>query len=164
MTPDQIVSLSGIKTTPRNLNLDPLLANAFKLVFAKAPNMSLFMQNFDLPGLSISYASQPSRYLNLKQIGEKISYSPFQVTFLVNASLENYKEIVNWMKRITVNNNNNQRDEFDTATLIVNDNTTVIFHNVWPSQVGNLEFLTNASDAPHMSCTATFEYDYWEFA
>lgn len=163
MITNTIVSINGVKALPtRPLNLDPLLSNAYKLVFAKVPNAALFTQDFNLPGLSIAPVVQANRFPDIKQIGEKITYSPFTMNFLVNAGLENYTEIVKWMKRIT--NNGTQKDETDTATLVINENLTVVFHNVWPSSIGDLQFVSNPSDAPHMNCSAVFEYDYWEFA
>ncbi len=157
-----IVSLNGVKALPtRALNLDPILSNAFQLVFAKVPNAAVFMQDFNLPGLSIAPVIQSSRFPDVKQMGEKLVYEPLTMDFLVDAQLVNYKEIAAWMKRITVTDK--QRDEVDTATLIVNGTQQVLFHNVWPSSLGMLNFTMNPTDAPTITCSVAFEYDYWEF-
>jgi hypothetical protein len=163
MANDTIVSINSVNSLPtRALNLDPLLSNAFKLVFAKLPNTSLFMQSFDLPGMSIAPVLQQNKYSNIKQIGEKITYLPLDLSFLVNATMDNYKEIVAWMDRITVSDK--QQDEIDTATLLINDSITVNFYNIWPTTIGELKFVSNPIDSPYLTCNVGFAYDYWKFA
>jgi hypothetical protein len=119
------------------------------------------MQTVNLPGLNVKRVTQDTRFADIAQIGEKIKYSPFEVKFLVQRNLENYREIEAWIRRMTVDGAN--VDEVDNIVLSINEQDTVRFYNCWPSELGDLNFEANPIEAKYHNCTVTFEYDYWEF-
>lgn len=143
------------------LNFDPLLVTAFRLMIPKLPSVAMFMQTISLPGLNVKRVTQDTRFVDIAQIGEKINYSPFSVEFLVQNNLNNYREIEAWMRRMTVGGAH--VDEVDNIVLSINSVDTVRFYNCWPSELGDLNFAANPTDAEYHRCTVTFEYDYWEF-
>lgn len=144
------------------LSYDGLPNGAFRLIFPKAPFMTMFLQQFDLPGIQVREVGRPSPVTNFTEVGEKLNYIPFTVTFLVDKKLKNYKEIYDWMKRMTVRGSS--IDEHDNPRLIINDKLHVEFVGAWPTSLGNLTFMTTNNDVVYLTCTATFNYDYIIFS
>lgn len=142
------------------LSYDGLPTTEFKIVFPKLPTVTLFLQSFDVPALTINVVSQESRYLNIQQVGEKINYSPFSFTFLCDKSLAAYFEIYKWMQRITVNKT--WAEETDNPYLIMGSKgRTLTFMNAWPMSLDGLQFKANEDDLVYITGTATFNYDYF---
>ena len=154
---------NGIITGPdgEELSYDGLPNGAFRLIFPKAPFMTMFLQQFDLPGITVREAPRSTPLQDIQEIGEKLNFIPFTCTFMVDKNLKNYKEIYNWMKRMTVRGS--IVGETDTASLIINGKEMCSFVDVWPTSLGNLSFMTTNNDVVYLTCTAQFNYDYLVF-
>ena len=84
------------------ISFDGLPNTDFKLVFPKLPLTTMFLQTLNVASISVGVAPQETRYVNLQNVGEKLSYQPFSATFLVDKNMLCYNEIYEWMKRMTV--------------------------------------------------------------
>ena len=73
----------------------------FKFSIIKLPKVEYFCTQVNLPGISISdNYSQPTPFRDIPLPGEKLSYEPLSVTFIVDENLENYQEIHGWLRGI----------------------------------------------------------------
>ena len=73
----------------------------FKFSIIKLPKVEYFCTQVNLPGVSIAdNYSQPTPFRDIPLPGEKLSYEPLAVTFIVDENLENYQEIHGWLRGI----------------------------------------------------------------
>ena len=79
--------------------LDLAAPTQFKFQITKLPKVEYFCTQVNLPGISISdNYSQPTPFRDIPLPGEKLSYEPLAVTFIVDENLENYQEIHGWLR------------------------------------------------------------------
>lgn len=144
----------------RPVTYDGLPNTNFRVLFPKANNMIFFLQEFDLPSIGVKEVVRPTRFVDINEVGEKLIYQPFTCKFLVDKELYNFKEIYNWMKRMTVSGSN--VGETDNAVLVINGKHQIRFNDCWPTSISGLQFITNATDVQYITATATWNYDYLE--
>lgn len=144
------------------LSYDGLPNTNFRLLFPKATWVNMFLQEFVMPEVSVIEVRQNTPYADVNNIGEKMNYGDVQCTFLVDKNLKNYKEMFNWMRRMTVRGS--VVGETDNPVLIVNGKETIRFVEAWPMSLTGLQFVTNATDVVYITATVTFNLDYFEFA
>lgn len=145
------------------VSYDGLPVNQFNVQFSKIPNTIFFLQSWNVPSITLGQTERATPELIINEIGERIDYSPFQIEFLIDKNMKNYKEIFDWMKRISASPN--QADEVGDATIFVGSSRIIRFVDCWPSILGGVEFRTNVEtgDIKYMTNTCTFAYDYYEF-
>ena len=81
--------------TPDNKNF--LGQTGFRLVLDRIPTVSYFSQSASIPPVSIGTSNQTNPFTDIPLAGEKITYSPFNLTFRVDEDMINYLEIYNWL-------------------------------------------------------------------
>lgn len=143
------------------VSYDGLPITNYRLIFPKAFNMVFFLQEFNMPEVFINEVAQPTPLVNVNNIGEKMRYDFLTCRFLVDKSMKNYREIFEWMRRMTVRGSS--VGETDNPVLIVNGIETIRFVEAWPMKLSGLTFRSDVNDVQYLSCTATFNYDYLEF-
>ena len=57
------------------------------------------VQTMMLPDVTSDGALVPFRSLNVAMAGDKLNYGSFEVSYLIDEDLLNYKEIYDWMKQ-----------------------------------------------------------------
>jgi len=122
----------------------------------------MFLQEVSFPGISIGVAEQPARTLPFMHPGERIVYEPLVCSFLVDKNLKNYKEVINWMKRITTTAGSSQDDEYENPVLSMGINS-VRFYNAFPIAITGLQFKANEEGMTYLTSSVTFKYDFYEF-
>lgn len=142
-------------------NYDGLPNTNFRLSFKKAAIAVFFLQEFNLPPITVNEVKRPTPFVDTNEIGEKIIYTPFVITFLVDSKLKNFRQLYDWMKRMTVAGT--AIDDNDTVTLMIDTAQTVRFVGCWPTSLSSLQFYTNPTGVQYMTATATINYDYLEF-
>jgi hypothetical protein len=142
------------------VSYDGVTSTAFHVMCTKIPNTVFFLQKFTLPGLSIGSVSYATRVLDINEIGEKISYSPLTIEFLIDSKFKNYKEIVDWMNNITVGNR--QKDEVSDLILTINNKRRIKFIDAWPISISGMQFAANAINTEYLTATLTLNYDWYE--
>lgn len=141
------------------ISFDALPEHKYKVIFSKIPNTIFFLQSFSFPGVSVEKFIHHTPYMDIDEVGEKIIYEPFKITFLVDAQMNNHFEIYNWMKRMTVQGSN--VDEVSDAVLMVNDSRRINFTDCWPGRLDGIQFVSTSNEPNYVVCTATFNYDYY---
>lgn len=143
------------------VSYDGLPSTAFRVLMDKLPNTVFFIQKLSIPGVSIAPITYNTRVLDIDQIGEKPTYLPLVLTFLIDKDLKNFKEIYDWMMRIVVGQN--QKDEEGDLILIINDRKTIRFTDCWPFDLTGMEFAANATQMEYLTASVSLHYDWFEF-
>ena len=80
----------------------------FRFKMSKLPLVEFFVQSANLPGISLGNATQVTPLYDIPIPGDKISYSPLDLSFIVDENLNNYKEIHDWLLALGFPNNHTQ--------------------------------------------------------
>jgi hypothetical protein len=75
-------------------------SNQFKVYLPIFPTTEWFVVRANIPGVSMSQASQYTPFVDIAVVGDKLQYDNFNMTFMVDEKLENYMEMYNWVKNI----------------------------------------------------------------
>ena len=78
--------------------LDYASPTQFKFNIIKLPKVTYFCTQVNVPGLSLGGTiDQQTRFKDIPQPGDKLTYGDLTMTFLVDENLENYQEIHGWL-------------------------------------------------------------------
>lgn len=148
---------------PENTNL--LQPTKYILTFSDVPDTVYFCQKVKVPGVSLSMVTQTSPNLDFFLPGTKLTFNEFEVDFLVNEDLSSWLSIYNWMKNITTDVLKTRRLQGEAVlTVLSNQNNPkirILFNNIFPLSLGDIDMDTRLSAEEHMSATSTFKYDYF---
>ena len=78
-------------------SLDYASPTQFKFQITKLPKVEYFCTSVNLPALALSEVRQPTPFVDVPLPGTTLTYSPLNMTFLVDENLENYQEIHGWL-------------------------------------------------------------------
>ncbi len=140
--------------------LDAALVQNCRMIFPKLPSVTFMLQRINLPEIRLNQIKQFTRYVDPNQIGEKVVFEPFQMTFIVDKYFKNWSSIFNWMKSLSVDGS--AIDQTDNPIININGIDTFRFIGAWPTSLGNLTFDTTVPDAAYIKCTLTINYDYMD--
>ena len=143
------------------LILDVLQVQECQLFFPKLTDVTFFLQGVTLPTVNVNQISFKTRYVDPNEIGEKVKFEPFRITFLVDKKFRNWASIYNWMKAMTVDGSTvGQTDE---PVLIVGGQKVIQFIGAWPTQLGDIEFDSTVEESKYVRATLTINYDYLNY-
>jgi len=71
--------------------------NQFKFQITKLPKVEFFCTAVNIPAVSVASTEQKTPLADVPLPGEKVNFSPLEMTFLVDENLENFKEIHGWL-------------------------------------------------------------------
>ena len=78
--------------------LDCASPTQFKFSINKLPKVEYFCTAVNVPGITLGGTmSQPTPLKDIPIPGEKLTYEPLSMTFLVDENLENFQEIHGWL-------------------------------------------------------------------
>lgn len=175
-----------ILTCPSPSNINPLNPNGFLFSVTKLPELTFFVQDVELPQLSIGVVTQASSVHDIKIPGETADYGSLSVSFLVDEQFANYKAIYAWMIGLTYPEshaiyteflasakNSNLYSElskgYSDATLSILDSSNnpvqrITFVDAFPTSLSSLPFTSQSNDVQYLRATATFEYTYYKLS
>ena len=159
-------------------NRNYLAPTGFKFIISRAPKISYFGNQVNLPSLTLDIANQPSYLKNIPRPGTQIDFQDLTLRFLVDENLENYMVIHNWLRGLgypeTVTEHENlitdpetnekdRRFEFSDGSLhILNSNyrdiAIVEFLGLFPVFLTSLEFEATDTDVNYFTAEVTFKY------
>lgn len=162
------------KNQPTNQNfLSPL---SFKFTISKLPHVSFFVQTVKLPNISLPPIEMETPYKNLPFIGDKLIFSDFQITFLVDEDMKNYNEIFNWLSGVAFPESYDQYKQIKERSVVKNDglssdasliittssmnpNIEIVFTRAFPSSLSEIIMNTMDQTVDYVTATASFRYD-----
>ena len=90
------MTISGIQRQPTQL--DYASPTQFKFSVVKIPKVEYFVTSVNIPGITLGSSVYPTRFKDIPQAGEKLTYESLSLSFLVDENLENYREIHGWLR------------------------------------------------------------------
>lgn len=163
-------------TLAQNLNI--LGNNNFHFEIRELPNVSLFAQQFSIPGVTLGRALVPTSNVDYNVPGEKMEYEDLVVTFLVDEYIKNYTEVFNWMTALGFPESSDQfkllkengTPYTETSDIILtittnkfNPHVRVHFVDCFPVDLGGIDFTNIDITVTPLTCTAIFSYSYFYF-
>ena len=100
----------SISSTPSVYNY--LRPNAFRFVIKDLPNIAYTCQSANLPSVQLGFAVQPTPFVDVPVIGDKLNYAEFSIRFLIAEDMSNYIELFEWLVALGFPNNYNQYPSF----------------------------------------------------
>ena len=80
----------------------------FRFKMTKLPKVEFFVQTANLPGISLGTATVSTPLYDYPVPGDKINYQSFDMSFLVDENLSNYKELHDWISGLGFPKNHTQ--------------------------------------------------------
>jgi len=142
---------------------------AFKLVIdsQKYKNAQFMAQTIALPDMQVSGAIFQTRNRNIIEAPDKIEYGIFDMTFLIDEYLLNYKEIHDWIVGLVTENDEGVRKARDMTLQILSSHNNVLaelqFINALPINLSSLPFDVTQTDVTYLTANVSFQYDYFKF-
>jgi hypothetical protein len=159
-------------------NLNILGDNNFHFEIPELPNVSLFAQNFSIPGSSLGRAAVPTSNVDYNVPGEKIEFEDLVITFMVDEYLRNYMEVFNWMMALGFPESSDQFKALkehhtpyqETSDIILtvttnkfNPHTKIHFVDCFPTDLSPIDFTNVDTTISPVQATVTFDYSYYFF-
>ena len=183
-------------------SLDYASPTLFKFQITKLPKVEYFCTSVNLPALALSEVRQPTPFVDVPLPGTTLSYSPLNMTFLVDENLENFQEIHGWIRGLGFPESYTEYADglaagsdrapssggavssepgkvkfgapsqaafFSDATLVIltsknNPIKEVRFRDVYPTNIGELQYDQQAGDVQYLTASVTFNYRGYDFA
>ena len=98
----------------------------FKFSITKLPKVEFFTTAANLPGINLGESVFPTPFKQVPVMGDDLTFETLEIGFLVDAKLENYIELHNWLLGIGFPKSRTQFSSFKNANT-----------DAFPTQAGN---------------------------
>ncbi|NBW56973.1 hypothetical protein EBR43_04160 [bacterium] len=174
----------------RPTTYDYLRPNGFRFTIQDLPHVSYTCQSANIPLIDVGFATQPTPFVDVPVIGDKVNFGDFTITFLINEDMANYLELYAWLVAIGFPKSYNQFPDYiqkrmnrfpfvqnkftsnDTiaysdATLhILNSvnvaSTKIVFRDLFPISLQALDFNITPSTIEYFVGIASFKFKYFD--
>lgn len=171
-----------MKTNFNVCNTDLLQPNKFIFSIPRLIETQFFCQNVNLPGIQSDQEVQSTPFVNLPLPGNKLTYNPLTISFLVDEELKSWLSIHNWLTGLTNPQNFDQyknlknQTQFsflkdkdpqyaDAELIILSSNNVpkikISFVDTFPTSLSGLDFDVKLSSENIITATSTFLYKYY---
>lgn len=182
--------LSVVNTTNPASVYDYLRPNAFRFVIKDLPKVAYTCQSANLPGLQLGFAVQPTPFIDLPRIGDKLQYDEFTIRFLIAEDMSNYVELLEWLVALGFPESYDAYNKFvgerlsrfpfvrqpngtletvaysdGTLTILDSANipkTNIILKDMFPTSVQALDYDITSSSVDFLVGIASFKYRTFE--
>lgn len=172
-----------MKTTFNVCNTDLLQPSKFILSIPRLNTTQFFCQTVNLPGLSSDTMVQSTTFVNLPVPGNKLTFEPLQISFLVDEELKSWLGIHDWLRGLTNPENFDTYNNLDKLSAFNSVKTIhpqyadaelhilsasnipkvkVKFTDCFPTSLSRIDFNTTLSSENLIIANATFLYKYYD--
>jgi hypothetical protein len=169
---------------------DYLRPNAFRFSVKDIPNASYTCQSANIPDIQLGFALQPTPFVDVPIIGDKLNFGELAIRFLISEDMSNYLELYRWLVALGFPNDYNQFSTFvkdrpsrfpfvtkqdgtseilaySDATLTILDSTNtakvnIIFKSLFPTSLSALDFDIASGSVEYFTAIASFKYTIFE--
>lgn len=157
---------------------NPIYNNCFHFEIRELPNVSMFAQRFNMPGVRLGAARRASPMVDYPIPGEKLDFEELEVGFMVDEFIENFMEIYHWMCYLGFPRDTEQfRKMFanetrftETSDIILTSTTNklnaarrVHFVDAFPTNLTPIEFSNIDQTTTPLIASVMFSYKYYYF-
>ena len=157
----------------------------FRVSFPNYPKIEYFCTAITIPGISLTAVDRPTSLANIPMVGDTVTYENFDMTFLVDEKLENYRQLYDWMINIGFPDNHSQfrredrrdqsgfqrggdRELYDDLmiTVLSSKNNPIVrvrLYEAWPVQLSGLEYTQTGTDTEYLTCDVSWAYQTYDF-
>ena len=122
---NSMVQINALSRQPTELDYaDP---TKFKFSINKLPKVEFFTTSCNLPGINLGEAVFPTPLKQIAVMGDDLTFDNLEIGFVVDAKLENYIELHNWLLGLGFPKSRNQFSSFKDANT-----------DAFPTQAGTL--------------------------
>jgi len=148
----------------------------FAFAIKRLPFVSYFVQETNIPGMTIGNAEMPTPFKTIYYPGDKVDFNELQLTVRVDENMQNYIEIYNWIIGMTFPDRFEQYANlidgdgvFSDATLIIktnkkNPNITFTFKDMYPTSISDIQMSASESDINYTTATMTFRHNGFDIS
>jgi hypothetical protein len=165
--------MTALDKSPTNHNfLSPL---NFKFQIKRAPHINFFIQEINLPSISIQPKDVGNPFVKIPYPGDHIDYSILKVKFKVDEDLKNYLEMHSWLRGLgfpksfeeysTLSSQNQLEGKglrSDISLVVLNStklpNYEIVFTEAFPTFLSELMFSTTEQSVNYMTASVEFRY------
>jgi len=168
-----------MSTNSINVNNTSFLSGShFDFNVTGYPNINFTVQSCNLPAVQNSPRAIPTPFGDTHISGDKLQYQTLDISFIIDETLNNYREIYNWIRALAPTNAleegliNNQYVTYTNPLYTVGNlfiltnslhiNITATFHNLFPISLSNLDFSVKDTDDRKLIANVSFAYDYYD--
>lgn len=164
--------------------LNPLSPNGFNFSISKAPNVTFFCQQANLPGIALGDPSFSTPFATQPIPGDTLSYDPLVINFLIDENMLNYNILYNWIVALGFPESYTQyttllagdttqygelAKNLSDATLEILDSNnnvirTVTFYDAFPTALETITFASTNTDVAYVVGSVTFKFGHYKFA
>jgi len=110
---NSMVQINALSRQPTELDYaDP---TKFKFSINKLPKVEFFTTSCNLPGINLGEAIFPTPLKQIAVMGDDLTFDNLEIGFLVDAKLENYIELHNWLLGLGFPKSRTQFSSFKNA-------------------------------------------------
>jgi hypothetical protein len=162
----------GLITSASLTNTTFVSPSGFRLLIdnQKYKNAQFTVQTVALPDMSITGAPFNTPQRNITAAPDKVDYGIFDMTFLIDEDLYNYKEIHDWMLGMVTeaDDSKSARKTRDMSLMILNSHNNVSreikFIDAYPVNLSSLPFDATTTDVEYLIGNVSFNYSYFKLA
>jgi hypothetical protein len=129
-------------------------------------NAAFTVQTFSLPDMSITPTLLNLPRRNIGLAADKVEYSPFELTFLVDENFVNYKEIHDWILGQVTEGDQGVRKTRDVSLIVLNSHNNkareIKFVDAYPISLSSLQFDATNTSIEYLIASVTFQYSYYK--
>ena len=152
--------------------------NKFDFVLKRIPNFTFLVQSVNLPGLTLASTAINTPFSTISVPGNQITFATLSLTFMVDEDMQSWYELYDWIIQLGNPTGYNKIGKLtgkegsttsitSDATLFVktnsnNPNFKFNFIDVYPTELGEMNFTTSDNGQEFITSIATFNYGYYE--
>lgn len=148
-------------------NFNNLYNVKFKLDIRRIPGVSYWIQSCILPSMTIEGGILPGMRRDIPIPGQKAEFETFVVNFIVDDHLKNYEEIYKWFQDIAQASTVSEMVSDCSLHFLDGNNAvarTMDIVGAYPTLMTELSMNSDDSDVIPITCSLTFNYQYFKFS
>ena len=122
---------STINATAREPTVfDYSQANQFKVYLPIFPTTEWFVQTCNVPGVTMGSSVRATPLIDMPMVGEKLTYDDFNMTFIVDEQLKNFREIHAWLVNMGAPQSSSQFQAISSNYVVRPDKDVKFYRDV----------------------------------
>lgn len=147
----------------------------FRFSLQRAPNLNFYVQQVNLPSITLPDLDIANPFLNIPASATKLSFGSLEVKFKIDEDLQNYMEIAGWIRdlgfpdsfdeyqKLAVNPEYTGNGLKSNVMLLVldgmkNPNYLITYKDAFPTFLSEAIFNTTDDTVDYVTATARFRY------
>ena len=105
-------------------------ANQFKVYLPIFPTTEWFVQTCNVPGVTMGSSVRATPLIDMPMVGEKLTYDDFNMTFIVDEQLKNFREIHAWLVNMGAPQSSSQFQAISSNYVVRPDKDVKFYRDV----------------------------------